>query len=109
KYNDFLIFNNSVEAIVSKLGIHSLDYKFKKISKNGFAKDTEKVLPSYQILLKNFISSNKMVITNIDLGFSSGKVTQDTKGLLESPVWRIKTEGSSTPLEFNAYTGAALK
>lgn len=109
KYNDFLIFNNSVEATVSSSGIHSLDYKFRKIGKNGFVKDTEKVLPAYQILLKNFNSGSKTVITNIDLGFSTSKASQDTKGLLESPVWRIKTKDSPVPLDFNAYTGAAIR
>lgn len=104
KYEGLLVFGNLLTAVITQDGgIKSLSFEYNGIRNldNG---SLIKVLPAYQVLLKNHMAIGKSVITEIELGYSFSNVSGEVKGIWEKPVWRIKRDGDKVE-DFNAYTG----
>ena len=104
KYDNFYIFGNYIEAVLSPKGLVSMECKFKKVTFEKDGKESEKVLRAYQVLISNIADLENSVITGIDLGFSANDLTQDTKGMWEKAVWRVSLEGKE-PIDYNAIKG----
>ena len=106
KYKNFVIYDNSVEASVTKKGVTYLKSKFKKIK--GFASDKKVIIPANLILLKSYGETQNMEISGVDIGFMGHVLEQDTKESYENPVWRIRIKDGSERF-FNAYNGEEIK
>lgn len=108
KKGDFWLYSNYVEVTVSKNGVTSLKYNNRKAKE---ITGGQKIMPAYQILIKNMTNDNGTIINKIDLGFGEQFVGNDTKVLDDIPVWRITTEQSGKIVEryFKVYNGEEVK
>lgn len=106
KYKKFLIFNNSIKAVVTKNGITYLEGRYRKVK--GFSTRSMPIMPAYQILLKNFSRDEKVTITRIDIGFTGFiKEEQNMQEFSEGPAWRIITSDGK-PRYFKATDGEEI-
>jgi regulatory protein YycI of two-component signal transduction system YycFG len=108
KKEGFWLYSNYVEVAISQNGITYLKYN------NRNAKEisgSQKIVPAYQILVKNLIDDSGTVISKIDLGFGEQVVGDDTKVLDDIPVWRITAKKSEKIVEryFKVYNGEEVK
>lgn len=108
KKEGFWLYSNYVEVAISKNGITYLKYN------NRNAKEItgrQKIVPAYQILVKNLTDDSGTVISKIDLGFGEQFVGDDTKVLDDIPVWRITAKKSEKIVEryFKVYNGEEVK
>lgn len=90
KYKKFIIFDNYIEVSASNKGISGVTVKLNRAG--NITKNQKKIIPAYIVLLNNFSEKKKMVITDIDFGFKKFVDDNDTRDLLDSPVWRIRSE-----------------
>lgn len=108
KKDGFWLYSNYVEVAISKNGITYLKYN------NRSAKEVtegQKIMPAYQILIKNLISDKGTVINQIDLGFGEQFMGKDTKVIDDIPVWRVTTIKYEKIVEryFKVYNGEEVK
>jgi len=106
KYRNLLAFDNKVILSINKKGVTRLIWNNKKV--RGFSSYSTKIMPAYQVLLKNFNDNEKLVITNIDLGFKGFDPAQDLKESQERPKWRVMIRGRA-PKYFNARDGKEIE
>ena len=108
KKDDFWLYSNFVEVTVSKSGITYLKYNNRKAKE---ITGGQKIMPAYQVLIKNMTNDSGTTINKIDLGFGEQFVGNDTKVLDDIPVWRITTEKSGKIVEryFKVYNGEEVK
>lgn len=108
KKGDFWLYSNYVEVTVSQNGVTSLKYNNRKAKE---ITGGQRIMPAYQILIKNMTNDNGTIINKIDLGFGEQFVGNDTKVLDDIPVWRITTEQSGKIVEryFKVYNGEEVK
>jgi regulatory protein YycI of two-component signal transduction system YycFG len=108
EYNDYPVFDNYIEIEVTKSGLKSLKYNYKKPIKITVKEDI-KVIPSYQILITKMTNFPKIKISAVNIGFKGyTKVDEDTKTLYEGLSWRIKTSDGKV-FYFNARNGERIK
>lgn len=108
KKGEFWLYSNYVEVTVSKNGITYLKYNNRKAKE---ITGSQKIMPAYQILIKNLTEDSGTIINKIDLGFGEQFVGNDTKVLDDIPVWRITAEKSKKITEryFKVYNGEEVK
>lgn len=105
KYRGMIIYDNYIEAVVSVRGIKFIKCRYRKIKEIASAK---KIMPAFQVLLKNFVGSNDIKIISIDIGFKEHIIETGIKELDDIPVWRVRTKDSGTKF-FRAYNGELIQ
>jgi hypothetical protein len=92
KYQDYLIYDDYISAVVGNSGIKRLEYKYRevKILEQNSGQD---LLEAYQILI-GASDIKDTEIEGIDMGFKKGKTDEETRNSFEVPVWRIKLGNS---------------
>ncbi len=92
KYQDYLIYDDYISAVVGNSGIKRLEYKYReaKILEQNNGQD---LLEAYQILI-GASDIKDTEIEGIDMGFKKGKTDEETRNSFEVPVWRIKLGNS---------------
>lgn len=108
KKGEFWLYSNYVEVAVSEKGITYIKYNNRKAEETTGG---QKIMPAYQVLIKNLTEDSGTVIDKIDLGFGEQFVGSDTKVLDDIPVWRITTKTSEKIEEryFKVYNGEEVK
>lgn len=108
KKNKFWLYSNYVEITVGKAGVTYLKYN---IRNSGEFTEGKKIMPAYQILLKNLIYDSGVVISKIDLGFGEQNMGKDTKVLDDLPVWRVTLKKGEKIVEryYKVYNGEEVK
>ncbi len=107
KYKDFLLYSSFITVIVSDKGITDIQSYFIKVKSLTYT--NTKIVPAYQVLIKNFTKGNKTVIRSIDLGFR-GLYLGEKGEFSENVVWRVKTgDGTKTPRYFSIIDGQPLE
>jgi len=108
KRGEFWLYSNYVEVTVSEKGITYLKYNNRKAEE---ITGGQKIMPAYQVLIKNLTEDSGTVIDKIDLGFGEQFVGSDTKVLDDIPVWRITAKNSEKIEEryFKVYNGEEVK
>jgi hypothetical protein len=107
KYKDFLLYSSFITVKVSDKGITDIQSYFIKVKSLTYT--NTKIVPAYQVLIKNFIKGNRTVIRSIDLGFR-GLYLGEKGEFSENVVWRVKTgDGSKTPMYFSIIDGQPLE
>lgn len=105
KYKNFFVFDNYVKAEATDKGITYLEIKYRDVK--GIT-SKKKILPIYQVLLKNFKGANNgSVIEGIDIGFKENILELGTKETNDIPAWRIRIEKGKCRY-FKAYTGEEI-
>lgn len=91
KYRNFLVYDNSIKLTASQKGITYLESRHRKIK--GFAAGSMRIMPAYQVLLKNFGEGDEnVVITGIDIGFKGYIKEEDNmQQFSQGPAWRVTT------------------
>ncbi|MCX7924092.1 MAG: two-component system regulatory protein YycI [Clostridia bacterium] len=105
RFNDYIIFDNYVKAVISKDGVKYIECKFKE--PRDINERESKVPPIHAILLKHFAGMDKTVITDIDIGFKGYNTGHETKELIDGLTWRIRT-GDGAVRYFRAVSGEEL-
>lgn len=107
-YKDFFVYDNYIKATVTKNGITEMKCSNKRVK--GFSTGKAvKIMPAYQVLLKNFGKGDESVITNIDLGYKGIiNMEKDMKESREVPVWRVKIQ-DGTKRYFTTGNGDEIK
>ncbi|HEX3029166.1 MAG TPA: two-component system regulatory protein YycI [Clostridia bacterium] len=106
KYKDFLLYSSFITVMVSDKGVTDIQSYFIKVKSLTYT--NTKIVPAYQVLIKNFIKGNKSVIRSIDLGFR-GLHLGEKGEFSENVVWRVKTgDGTKTPRYFSIIDGQPL-
>lgn len=108
KYKKFPVYGNRLAITVVSEGIRSIEFNCRKI-KGLIRESPVKVIPVYQILLKEYNTGKSAVILKIDLGYR-GMAGHDPEMLesSEGPVWRIVTREDGARY-FEAGTGKEIK
>ncbi len=108
KKGEFWLYSNYVEVTVSEKGITYLKYNNRKPKEITGGK---KIMPAYQVLVKNLTEDKGTIIDKIDLGFGEQFVGNDTKVVDDIPVWRITAKNSEKKVEryFKVYNGEEVK
>jgi len=87
RYKDLIVFDNYINATVTKQGIINLECKYKKIKNSS--SEAMRIMPAHQVLLKNFYEGKEAVINRIDIGYKGYNQEQGIRTFSESPTWRI--------------------
>ncbi len=106
RYKTLNLFDNYIKTIISKDGVHFLEFRLTKIDEVITGRRS---MPIYQVLLKNLVkSSEKIEINRIELGFKEYVMDLETKQSSIVPVWRINFSNGSEKF-FKSYSGEEIK
>jgi len=105
KKGDYKLFDNSIEAVVTKSGISQLKCCLQTPSKKN---NDESIMPAYKVLLKNMEQLNGVVISSIDLGYTISESNDGMTGYTERLYWRVEIMDGK-PLDYDAVTGEPKK
>jgi regulatory protein YycI of two-component signal transduction system YycFG len=105
-YEKFLLYDNCIEMEITAKGMSSVEARLKKL--DSLKQRDRKIVPAHAILLNNFPSGSKAVITDIDLGFKGYMENQETTRMYEYLVWRIRLENGEESF-FKASDGIRIK
>lgn len=107
KYNEFLLFNNSLTLFISSEGVDRF-MMCNRAPENASFRNSQ-VKNAYEVLLEHYIKKRNITITHIDMGFKEeNDVTTNEKIHTLRMVWRITTNDGAR-LFFHALDGAQLK
>ncbi len=108
KKDGFWLYSNYVYITISKSGIIYLKYNMRNVDE--FTKG-QKIMPAYQVLIKNLIHDKGTVLEKIDVGFGEQFMGEDTKVLDDLPVWRITLRKDAKIEEryYKVYNGEEVK
>lgn len=108
KKDGFWLYSNYVEINVGKAGVTYLKYNNRN---SGEFTGSKKIMPAYQILIKNLIYDSGVAISKIDIGFGEQNMGKDTKVLDDLPVWRVMLKKGEKIEEryFKVYNGEEVK
>ena len=110
KYKECWIYKNEIALQLSTKGISSITCRYRQV--NSITKG-KKIIPAYQVLLKNFIGKNNITINKVDIGYVENVMEEGTKTLDDIPAWRVqifdKDKGEYDEPFFKAYTGEMLE
>lgn len=108
KKDEFWLYSNFVEITVGKEGVTYIKY----YNRNpGELTEGKKIMPAYQILIKNLIYDSGVVISKIDMGFGEQNMGKDTKVLDDLPMWRVALQKGEKIEEryYKVYNGEEVK
>lgn len=106
RYKNYIVFDNYLKLHVENNGDFSFECRYRKINNIVSIK---KILPCYQVLIKNFNKKDQsVIITAIDLGFKENVILDGAKSLNDIPVWRVRLE-SGEEIFYKAYSGETIK
>lgn len=108
KKDRFWLYSNYIEITVDKAGVAYLKYNIR--NSGGFT-EGKKIMPAYQILIKNLVYDSGVTISKIDLGFGEQNMGKDTKVLDDLPVWRVTLKKGEKIEEryYKVYNGEEVK
>ena len=112
KHKGFWVFENTIAVKYNNSGAFRLECRYKGVDSTT---KKNKIVPLYQVLLKNYTGKNNITITKIDIGFKENKVEEAATELDDIPVWRVlykeTQKGGSIYREmfFKAYNGEILE
>ncbi|OPZ92136.1 MAG: YycH protein [Firmicutes bacterium ADurb.Bin419] len=108
KKDGFWLYSNYIDITISKSGICYLKYNNRNV--NEFTKG-QKIMPAYQVLIKNLIYDKGAVVEKIDVGFGEQFMGKETKVLDDLPVWRIALQNGTKIEEryYKVYNGEEVK
>jgi hypothetical protein len=103
KYQDYLIYDDYISAVVGNSGVKTLEYKYREAK--SLEQSGQEPLEAYQILI-GASDIKDTEIEGIDMGFKKGKTDEETRNSFELPVWRIKL--SNSEIFYEASKGTKL-
>jgi regulatory protein YycI of two-component signal transduction system YycFG len=107
KYRDVWIVENHITVNLSDKDLVVM-LRYQKVD---IIKNSKKVMPVYQVLLKNHEIIKDITINKIDLGFKNQKKDDGGRELDGIPVWCIEIQdmGNKAKKYFNAYDGDEIE
>lgn len=107
KYRDFWVIENHITVSLSDNDL-TVMCRYQEI--DGI-KNNNKIIPVYQVLLKNHDTIKDITINKIDLGFKTCKMDDGSKGVDGIPVWCIEIQGKDNMYKrfFSAYDGDEIE
>lgn len=102
RFGKYFVYDNRIDLIIGKNGVKSMRYSKSDVKK--LSSDSVKVMPAYQVLLKNFNKEENVVIKAMDIGFKSFEKGEEEIETQEWPKWRVVLD-DGTERFFNAVNG----
>ncbi|MFZ5989345.1 MAG: two-component system regulatory protein YycI [Bacillota bacterium] len=87
KYRGFWVYENHITVSISDSGTFYLKCRYRPVDR---IIQSKKIMPAYQVLLKNHKVIKNVVIDKIDMGFKEHKMSDGTREIDDVPVWRVR-------------------
>ncbi|HHV58982.1 MAG TPA: hypothetical protein GXX49_01525 [Clostridiaceae bacterium] len=84
-----IIFDNRITVVATEKGIISMALDYRKLVD---ITQPRKIIPAYQILIRNFHRKSGTTITSIDFGFKETPLDNEPARFVDVPVWRIMNQ-----------------
>jgi Uncharacterized protein conserved in bacteria len=105
KKGKYKLFENKIEAEVTKSGVTRLRCSLQKASSQS---KEESIMPAYKVFMMNMGQLDGMVISSIDLGYTTSEGNNQMTGYTERLYWRIGIKDKD-PVFYDAETGELKK
>ncbi len=102
KYENYLIFDDYIKAVIGNTGVKELEYRFRKV-KSIEKNKGQRLIEAYQVLIEAS-DIKDMGINSIDIGFKKDESDQDTQNSFDVLAWRIRLSDGSDKY-YNALNG----